>query len=101
MTLKQEKDAGTNIVSLCQSRNVIFKFQKPYLQTPFKILHFPTPGRIQKCLTKIQNILAFLTVNHVQSLAHNKECCYVIPVCIIVQWWNVYSKVTGHYCLSF
>ena len=51
MTFKQEKDAGTNFVLLCQSRNMIFEFEKAYLQTPFKILRFPTPTRIQKYLT--------------------------------------------------
>ena len=43
MTSKQEKDVGTNLVLLYQSRNMIF----------------PTPATIQKCLIQIQNILAF------------------------------------------
>ena len=43
------------------------KYEKAYLQTPFKILRFPTPARIQKCLIQIQNILAFLTVNHLPA----------------------------------
>ena len=50
MTFKQGKDAGTNFVLLCQSRNMIFQFEKAYLQTPIKIL-ISTPTRIQKCLT--------------------------------------------------
>ena len=41
--------------------------KKAYLHTPIKILHFLTPTRIQKCLTQLQNILAFLTINHPQA----------------------------------
>ena len=66
MTFKQGKDAGTNFVS-CQSRNMVFQFEKAYLQTPIKFLHFSTPAKIQNCLMQIQNILAFLTVNHLPA----------------------------------
>ena len=51
MPLKQEKEVGTNFVSLCQSRNIVGQFKKSYLHRKIKILRFLTPGRIQKCLT--------------------------------------------------
>ena len=41
--------------------------QKTSLHRPINILHFLTPARIQKCLTELQNILAFLTINHPQA----------------------------------
>ena len=47
---KQEKEAGTNFVLLCQSRNAVGQFRKTYLHRPVKTLHFLTPARIQKCL---------------------------------------------------
>ena len=40
------------------------------LQRPIKLLHFLTPTRIQNCLTHLQNILAFLTVHHLQTESH-------------------------------
>ena len=51
MSQKQEKEAGTNFVLLCQSRNMVGQFKKAYLHRPIKILHFLTPARIQKRLT--------------------------------------------------
>ena len=41
--------------------------QKSYLHRPIKILYFYTHARIQNCLTQLQNILAFLTINHPQA----------------------------------
>ena len=46
---------------------MVWQFKKAYLHRPIKILHFLTPTRIQKCLTLLQNILAFLTINHLQA----------------------------------
>ena len=63
----QEKEAGCNFVSLFQWRNVAGQFKKPYLHTSIKIVHFLTRARIQKCLTQLQNILSFLTINHLQA----------------------------------
>ena len=51
MSYKQEKEAGTNFVLLCWSRNMVGQFEKAFLHRPIKILHFLTPARIQKCLT--------------------------------------------------
>ena len=45
------REAGTNFVLLCQSRNMVGQFKKAYLHRSVKILHFSTPARIQKCLT--------------------------------------------------
>ena len=41
--------------------------QEIWLHRQIKILHFLTPTRIQKCLTQLQNILASLTINHLQA----------------------------------
>ena len=41
--------------------------QKSLFAEPIKILHFLIPARIQKCLAQLQNILAFLTRNHLQA----------------------------------
>ena len=49
--LKAKKEAGTNFVLLCYSRNMVGQFKKAYLQRPVNILHFLTPAGIQKCLT--------------------------------------------------
>ena len=46
---------------------MVGQFKNAFLHRPIKILHFLTPARIQKCLTKLQNMLAFLTVNHHQD----------------------------------
>ena len=46
---------------------MIRQFEKGYLQRPAKIVHFLTLARIQKCLTQLQNILAFLTINRLQA----------------------------------
>ena len=37
----------------------ILNIKEACLHRPIKILHFPTPARIQKCLTSPENILAF------------------------------------------
>ena len=63
MSQKQEIEACTNLVLLCQSRNMVGQFRKPYLHRPIKILHFLTPGRIQKRLNITSKYLAFLTIN--------------------------------------
>ena len=49
---------------------MVAQFKKAYLHRPIKILQFPTPARIQKCLPKLQNILASLTINHPQAESH-------------------------------
>ena len=41
--------------------------QKTSLHRPIKIPHFLTTARIQKYLTYPQNIVTFLTINHVQA----------------------------------
>ena len=46
---------------------MVGQFKKAYLLRPIKILHFLTPTKIQKCVTKLQNILAFLTTNCLQA----------------------------------
>ena len=66
-TLKQEKEAGTNFLLLCQLRNMVGHFKKTYLQKPIKILYFLVPAIIQKYLTQPENILAFLTINHLEA----------------------------------
>ena len=60
--------------------------QKTYLHRPIKILHFLIPARTQKCLTKLQNILVFLTLNHLQADSGIQQGIFlhVIPVCVIV-----------------
>ena len=65
-----EKEAGIRFVLLCQLRNMVGQFKKTYLHRPIKILYFLTPARIQKCLKKLQNILACLTINHLQVEAY-------------------------------
>ena len=47
----QKKEAGTDFVLLCHSRNIVGQFEKVYLHKQIKILHFLTPARIQKYLT--------------------------------------------------
>ena len=65
---------------------MIGQFKKAYLHRPIKILHFLTTARIQKCLTQLQNILAFLTINHLQTESWIQQGIFlhVIPVRIIV-----------------
>ena len=46
---------------------MVGQFKKAYLHRPIKILHFLTPAIIQKYLTHLQSILAFLTINHLQA----------------------------------
>ena len=50
---KQEKEACTNVVLLSQSKNMIGRSMKTFLHRPIKAPQFPTPGKIQKCLTEI------------------------------------------------
>ena len=64
---KQIKEAGTTFVLLSWSRNRIVKFIKTHLHRSIKILQLFTPGRIQECLTQLQNILVFLTIHHLQA----------------------------------
>ena len=47
----KKKEAGTTLVLLCQSRNMVGQLKKVDLHRPIKILHFLTPARIQACLT--------------------------------------------------
>ena len=47
MSQKQEKEAGTNFVLLCQSRNMVMQFRKAYLYRPVKIRHLLIPAGIQ------------------------------------------------------
>ena len=47
---KQDKEAGSNFILLCQSRNMVGQLKKAYLHRPIKIQHCPTPARIKKCL---------------------------------------------------
>ena len=77
---------NTIFVLLCQSRNVVGQLKEAYLHKPIKILHFLTPARIQKGLTYLQNILAFLTTNHPQDEPPIQQGIFlhVIPVHIIV-----------------
>ena len=65
---------------------MVGQFKKAYLDTPIKILNFVTPARIQKCLTKLQNILALLTINHLQAEPRIQQeiFLHVIPVRIII-----------------
>ena len=49
--LKAKKEAGTNFILLCRSKNVVGQFRKAYFYRPVKILHFLTPARFQKRLT--------------------------------------------------
>ena len=75
----QEKEAGTNLVLLCQSRNMVGQFKNVYLHRQIKILHFLTATRIEKRLTSLQNILAFLTINHLQAESrYNKRYSYML-----------------------
>ena len=46
----QENEAGTKLVLLYQSRNMVWQFKIAYLHRPIKFLHFLTPAKIQKCL---------------------------------------------------
>ena len=49
---------------------MIGQLKKAYLHRPIKILHFLTLVRIQKCLASLQNILAFLAINHLHAQSH-------------------------------
>ena len=67
------------IVLSCQSKNIVGKFKKVYLHRPINILHFLAPAIIHKCLTQLQNILAFLTINHLLAesrITRNFFTCY-------------------------
>ena len=65
---------------------MVGQFEKAYLHRPTKILHFLTPSGIQKCFTQLQNILAFLTINHLQadSRIEQRIFLHVILVRIII-----------------
>ena len=65
---------------------MVGQIKQACLHRPIKILHFLTPARIQKCLTQLQNILAFLTINHLQAESRIQQGIFlhVIPVCVIV-----------------
>ena len=65
--LKAKKEAGTNFLLLFQLRNMVAQFKKAYLHRPIRVQHFLTAAAIQKCLTYFQNMLAFLTINHLQA----------------------------------
>ena len=69
---------------------MIGQFKKAYLHRPIKILHFLTTARIQKCLIQLQNILAFLTINHLQTESWIQQGIFlhVILVRIIVPWYQ-------------
>ena len=56
--------------------------KKPYLHRTIKILNFLASTRIQKYLTALQNILDFLTTNHLQAESRLQEAIFlhVIPV---------------------
>ena len=64
--------------------------QKAYLYRPVKILHFLTPARVRKHLTYLQNILDFLTINHLQAESSILEGIFLhaIPFRIIARWLN-------------
>ena len=67
---------------------MVGQFKKAYLHRPVTILHFLTPARIQKCLTEFQNILASLTINHLQaeSRIYQGIFLHIIPVRIIAPY---------------
>ena len=52
---------------------------KAYMYRPIKILQLLARARFQKVLTSLKNILALLTILHVQEIF-----LYVIPVRIMV-----------------
>ena len=72
---------------------MVRQFKKAYFHRPIKILDFLTPAIIQKCLTYLQNILAFLTINHLQAAS-----LQVIPVCIIVPWRSEIRRASRVFC---
>ena len=80
---------------------MVGQFKKAYLQLPIKILHFLTPVRIQKCLTYLQNIVAFLTINHLQVESHIQEGIFlhVIPGRKIVP--SLYISSDNHEGIMF
>ena len=47
------------------SRNMIGWFMKTYLSKPINILQFLSRGKILKCLSQLQNILAFSAITHI------------------------------------
>ena len=65
---------------------MVGKFKQAYLHRLIKILHFLSPAKIK---TKLHNILAFITINHLQAESHIKQGIFlhVIPVRIIVPWF--------------
>ena len=68
---------------LCQSRNMVGQFKKICDN--------------EKSLTWLQNILAFLTINHLQAELRIEQgiLLHVIPVCIIVPH-DILKKIRKH-----
>ena len=83
---KQGKEAGTNFALLSSSRNVIEQLMETYSLRPIKILQFLAPWRTQKCLTEVQNILAFLAIYHLLAESCIQQMdfliCYSCSNCI-------------------
>ena len=73
--------------------------KKAYLHRPIRIQHFLTPATIQKCLTQLQNILAFLTINHLKAESGIKQGIFlhVMPVLSIVSKSSLCNRVTSVY----
>ena len=77
----------TELVLLSRSRKLIEQFMKTYLHRAIKTLHFLSGGEFEKCLTKLQNILAFLTFATCKlSRAYLTKdfFLHVVPVFVIV-----------------
>ena len=89
-------EACTNLVLLCQSRNMVGQFRKPYLHRPIKILHFLTPGRIQKRLNITSKYLAFLTIN-LQAESPIKQEIFLHVILLVLQL-HVYTETYSEPC---
>ena len=89
-------EACTNLVLLCQSRNMVGQFRKPYLHRPIKILHFLTPGKIQKRLNITSKYLAFLTIN-LQAESPIKQGIFLHVILFVLQL-HVYTETYSELC---
>ena len=72
----KKREAGTNFVLLCQSRNMVGQTNKVYLRRSTKILHFSTPARIQKCLTWFSFFNKKPTASWVAHIQRDFLTCY-------------------------
>ena len=93
----KKKKLAQNFVLLCHSRNMVGQFKKANLRRPIKILQFLILARTQKCFAELQNILAFLKINHLESESRILQGIFlhVILLRIIVPWYCSALTIAG------